>query len=348
MTQVRWERYPLVAQSPHARSWLSMQGNLGLAQNTVEAYGRALEDYLAFSSRDNFSPEEASREHIARYVHDLSSRPNPRGANIRVLDTGYGLANATLQQRLTAVRLFYDYLTEEGLCETNPVGRGRYTPGKQFGGVRSRGLIPRYTKLPWIPNDTEWTAVLHAAKEEPLRNRIMLALAYDAGLRREELCLLEIHDIDPSQRLVYIRAETTKGRSARVVPYSEQTGLLYMAYLQERRELSRARGPVFVSESRRNRGEPISIWTWSKVVQGIAARANVRRFTTHTLRHLRLTDLASCGWDIHEIALFAGHRSTDTTLQYIHLSGRDLKAKVERSMANIHAWRVKMMAEVLQ
>jgi integrase/recombinase XerD len=162
------------------------------------------------------------------------------------------------------------------------------------------------------------------------------------------LCLLEIRDIDPSQRLVRIRAETTKGRHERVVPYSEQTGLLYMAYLQERRKLSRARGPVFVSESRRNRGEPISIWTWSKVVQGIAARANVRRFTTHTLRHLRLTDLASCGWDIHEIALFAGHRSTDTTLQYIHLSGRDLKAKVERSMANIHAWRVKMMAEVLQ
>ena len=132
MTQVRWERYPLVAQSPHARSWLSMQGNLGLAQNTIEAYGRALEDYLAFSTRERFSPEEASREHIARYVHDLSSRPNPRGANIRVLDTGYGLANATLQQRLTAIRLFYDYLTEEGLCETNPVGRGRYTPGSNL------------------------------------------------------------------------------------------------------------------------------------------------------------------------------------------------------------------------
>ena len=68
MTQVRWERYPLVAQSPYARSWLSMQGNLGLAQNTVEAYGRALEDYLAFSTRDSFSPEAATREHIARYV----------------------------------------------------------------------------------------------------------------------------------------------------------------------------------------------------------------------------------------------------------------------------------------
>ena len=276
------------------------------------------------------------------------SRRNPRGDKIRVLDTGCGLANATLQQRLTAVRLFYDYLTEEGFRETNPVGRGRYTPGKQFGSMRSKGLIPRYTKLPWIPNETEWTSILQAAKQEPLRNRTMLALGYDAGLRREELCLLEIRDIDPSQRLVRIRPETTKGRRERVVPYSEHTGTLYMAYLQERRKLSRARGPVFVSESRRNRGEPISIWTWSKVAEGIAQHSGVQHFTTHTLRHLRLTDLASCGWDIHEIALFAGHRSTDTTLQYIHLSGRDLKVKVERSMATIHAWRVRMMAEAFQ
>jgi hypothetical protein len=32
MTEVRWERYPSVAQLPHARSWLQLQGNLGLAQ----------------------------------------------------------------------------------------------------------------------------------------------------------------------------------------------------------------------------------------------------------------------------------------------------------------------------
>jgi integrase/recombinase XerD len=348
MSRIQWERYPTVACSPQARTWLRIQSDLGLAQNTVEAYGRALEGFLAFSVRDGFAPESATREHIARYIHDLRSCPNPRGDKIRVLDTGFGLANATLQQRLTAVRLFYDYLTEEGLRETNPVGRGRYNPGKQFGNVQSRGLIPRYTKLPWIPNETEWTAILQATKQEPLRNRIMLALGYDAGLRREELCLLEIRDIDPSQRLVRIRPESTKGRRERVVPYSEHTGMLYMTYLQERRKLSRARGPVFVSESRRNRGEPISIWTWSKVVEGIAERSGVQQFTTHTLRHLRLTDLARCGWDIQEIALFAGHRSTDTTLHYIHLSGRDLKAKVEQGMANIHVWRVRMMAEVFQ
>jgi integrase/recombinase XerD len=102
--------------------------------------------------------------------------------------------------------------------------------------MRHTGLIPRYTKLPWIPNETEWTAILQAARQEPLRNRTMLALGYDAGLRREELCRLEVRDIDPSQRLLRIRFETTKSRRERVVPYSEPTATLYMAYLQERAE----------------------------------------------------------------------------------------------------------------
>lgn len=347
MTQVRWERYPLTAEVEPARAWLALQANLGLAVNTIDAYGRALEGYLAFSAAQGANPTSATRDHIAAYVRDLASRPNPRGANVVVLDSGAGLANATLHQRITAVRLFYDYLMEEGLRSTNPVGRGRYTPGKAFGGARDRGLIPRFTKLPWIPNDEQWRAVLDAARCESFRNRLMLALSYDAALRREELCGLETSDIDPAHRMITIRAETTKTRRTRVVPYSPATGDLLAAYLRRRRELSRERGPLFLSESRRNAGRPISKWTWSKVVEGISDRANVPEFTTHTTRHLCLTDLARADWDVQEIATFAGHRSIQTTLLYIHLSGRELASKLAKGMAEIHAWRVRMLKEVL-
>jgi integrase/recombinase XerD len=349
MSEGRWEQYPLVAQLPHARTWLTIQANLGLAPNTIAAYGRALQDYLAFSTRHGVvDPDDATREHIAAYVHDLTTRSHPRRPDGRhALDSDSGLANATLHQRLTAIRLYYEYLAEEGVRIDNPVGRNRYTPGRGFGGQRDRSLIPRYRKLPWIPTDEEWRAVLEAARSAPLRNRVMLAMAYDAGLRREELCSLATGDIDPSSRLLRIRAEVTKGRRERVVPYSAATSVLYAAYLQYRRTLSRARGPLFLSESRRNRAQPVTIWTWSKVVKQLADHAHVPRFTTHTLRHLCLTDLARAGWDLHEIAQFAGHRSTQTTLMYIHLSGRDLATKLERGMAAIHTWRAAMTAEVL-
>jgi integrase/recombinase XerD len=49
------------------------------------------------------------------------------------------------------------------------------------------------------------------------------------------------------------------------------------------------------------------------------------------------------GWELHAIAAFAGHRSTDSTLRYIHLSGRELSEKLASSMSQIHAWRVSML-----
>ena len=55
--------------------------------------------------------------------------------------------------------------------------------------------------------------------------------------------------------------------------------------------------------------------------------------------------LARMGWEIHAIATFAGHRHTDSTLQYIHLSGRDLADKLAAGMQHIHAWRVAMLTD---
>lgn len=70
-------------------------------------------------------------------------------------------------------------------------------------------------------------------------------------------------------------------------------------------------------------------------------------FHTHTLRHLCLTDLARSGWDLGDIAQFAGHRNPQTTLLYIHLSGRDLASKLDDSMAAIHAQRIAQLGEAL-
>ncbi|MDI9938653.1 site-specific integrase [Rhodococcus sp. IEGM 1351] len=149
-------------------------------------------------------------------------------------------------------------------------------------------------------------------------------------------------DLAPTHRTLRIRAETTKNRLERVVPYSAATGVLLSDYLAHRARLSRARGPLFLSESRRNHAQPLSLGTWSKVVRRIAPAADVLRFSTHTTRHLCLTDLARMGWELHTIATFAGHRHTDSTRRYIHLSGRDWP-NGSAAAWTIHAWRISML-----
>src|SRR6266849_202025 len=183
--------------------------------------------------------------------------------------------------------------------------------------------------------------------DEHLRNRLMLALAYDAALRREELCLLQTGDFDPAHRTLTLRAETTKTKRARCLPYSAAAAELFAAYLPERRALATTRGPLFLSTSTRNRATPISKWSWSKIVRALGLRAGVPKLTTHSFRHLCLTDLARAGWDIHEIASFAGHRSLQSTLLYIHLSARDLAGKFARGMAAIHDERMALLLDRL-
>ena len=93
---------------------------------------------LGFCGRHDVDAVSAGRAEIARYVRDLRERPGRHGANVVALDSGAGLAIATLQLRLTVVRLFLDFLVEEGVRDRNPVGRG-YRAADGSGG--RRGLI---------------------------------------------------------------------------------------------------------------------------------------------------------------------------------------------------------------
>jgi integrase/recombinase XerD len=289
-------KWPILVRHERAAEWPSIWADLGRAPRTIDAYARGLAEYLKACERNGIDPVVATRAQVAGFVRELRTRPSRRGANVVALDSGGGLANATLQQRLVPVRLFYDFLVEEGVRASNPVGRGRYTPGRRFGGAGGgRALVPRMIKLPWIPSEAEWLRVLEVFGSEPVRNRVMLALAYDAALRREELCSLRTDDLDPGHRTLRVRAETAKTRRERVVPYSAPSGMLLSEYLRHRATISRARGPLFLSESRRNYAEPLSLWSWSKVVRRVALAAGVPRFSTHTTRHLCLTDLARMG-----------------------------------------------------
>lgn len=168
---VLMEKWPVLGRHEQAATWLTVWTDLGRAPRTIDAYRRGLAEYLLMSERERADPVTANRAHIAVYVRELSSRPHRRGANVISIDSGAGLANATIQQRLVPVRLFYDFLMEEGLRVSSPVGRGRYTPGRRNGG-QQRGLVPRLTKLPWIPGEQQWLSVLETLVRNSFRRRV--------------------------------------------------------------------------------------------------------------------------------------------------------------------------------
>lgn len=101
------ERWPVLAAEPTALAWLSIRSDLGLAPRTLDAYSLGLSEYLVFCAAASTDPLTAGRDHVARYVRELSQRPPRRPSADTSSAASPRLANATVQQRLTAVRLFY-------------------------------------------------------------------------------------------------------------------------------------------------------------------------------------------------------------------------------------------------
>ena len=121
-----------------------------------------LDSYLAFLQSQDISFESVIRPTIGAYVRSITDVPVPR-ARKKGLQARTTLAHATLQQHLTVVRLFHDFLVEERICTRNPLRPA----------VAGRSFIQRQYRLPWIPNEEEWRTILHVSKQEPLRNRVM-------------------------------------------------------------------------------------------------------------------------------------------------------------------------------
>jgi integrase/recombinase XerD len=115
-----WERYPLIASNSYARRWIQSCVMLGLARNTIAAYMYAIEGFLRFAQDHVVDLRSISRETIAQYVGELRTQPRRANANVVRIDSGGFLSNATLQQRLTAVRLLFEFLVDEGLIRTKP------------------------------------------------------------------------------------------------------------------------------------------------------------------------------------------------------------------------------------
>lgn len=225
--RVAWPKYAAVADDPLAHRWLSLLDARGRDEKTLDAYGRAVNDFLLFLRVLGVAVREATEEHVARYVQDMHGR-GPRRPGVV---PPKALKNATMRQRLTAVRSLYDDLFRRELVAEHPCPRGVLG---RAGRGSVRGMLPRERTVPWIPDEEEWAQFLEAARPEPLRNRVMILFAYEGALRRETLVGLELGDVDVSNRLVCLRPETMKGgRPGVVVTFSETTARAYVPYLHE-------------------------------------------------------------------------------------------------------------------
>ena len=345
--EVKWEHYPRVAIHPATRSFVERLVLKGKRPKTIDAYARAIEDLLAyFSERDPDRLLEADEADLDGYIANLKQRdPKKRGrggmredeTRIRHL-TGRKLSDSTIVQRVVACRLFYDFLIRKRL-RSDPMNRIERGHDGRDGHRPVRGPVSKQQCLPWVPDDTVWDRFIHhVLLQEDARTQAMILLAYDAALRREELMLLRVDDIDWARGIVTIQPETTKGGRMRHIPVSAFVLHLVRQYLEgDRRALIAAydgedSGRIFLSESTRNPGRPLAIGAFDEIIERVREQVGLPALTPHTLRHQRCTILKRAGISLDDIALFAGHKRTETTRLYIHLAPTELSKRIREKI----------------
>ena len=218
-----------------------------------------------------------------------------------------GLAPASLQRRLSAVR---------SLCK-HLVARG------ELGGNPAQGLrAPKSArKLPQVLDPDETAQLVEVATDTPLgrRDRAMLELFYSSGLRLSELCALRWRELDLDEGLVRV---TGKGNKTRVVPVGSHARLALAAWRADTPSAPSA--PVFPGRV----AAPISPRAVQLRLRAAAQRQGVwKRVHPHLLRHSFASHVLESSGDLRGVQELLGHADIATTQIYTHLDFQHL-AKV--------------------
>jgi len=176
-----------------------------------------------------------------------------------------------------------------------------------------------HRRLPTVLSLEEVARLINAAGN--LLQRALLMTLYGTGMRRTEVSLLKVRDID-SQRMM-IRVERGKGGAGRDIPLSP-------ALLETLREYWRWKKPrIYLfpsSERKRGKEQPISDKTVWYACKEAARHASLnKRVSPHCLRHSFATHLLEAGTDLRTIQILLGHGDLETTAKYLHLSQRHLR-----------------------
>ncbi len=339
MQEMNWNCCPLVAQNPVTRAFIEQIAKERKSPSTIENYSRDLNDFLSAFPDTPFSDIlEVDESRIADYVDWLWKREAKQGAG-RKTDrskityiSGSKLAPATIRRRLSTLRSFYRWSIRlrHRRDPINPVREG--VRGQE------RGLVPVPTSVPWIPDERQWKTMLkHVLSKLSVRDQAIVLLAHDGALRREEIVRLRADDIDWRTHTITIRAEITKNKMPGIVVLSSPTWVRLKEYIEEDRAALARRydvdwnGPIFLSDSHRNPGCPITKWTVKDIFDRIRDELHLPQLTPHKMRHLMLTELKKSGMDLLEVSRYGRHRRVSSSEIYLHTDLTDLARDVNKA-----------------
>lgn len=273
-----------------------LQYEKNYSSHTVLSYKNDLSQFCLFMEKE-FSETEVSRaspDQVRQWLVDLmSSGMNPRSAN----------------RKVSALKSYYKFLLREGVI--------RRSPTKNIILPKTNKSLPLFFKDKDL--DSVLTNVIVGNSFESCRDRLIIDLFYETGVRVSELVNIKDSDIDFYKGYVQVIGKRNKERQ---IPIGKNLIELIALYKKVRNdEVGANTNFLFV---RKNGQSMYSRLIYNVVNKSMSQVSSLSKRSPHVLRHTFASTLLNNGADLNAVKELLGHSNLAATEVYTHTSFEQL------------------------
>ncbi len=263
----------------------SIEIEKGLSENTIEAYGRDIENFIEFV--ENKTPDDISRADLYDFIKSLRAK---------------NYAPSSITRKIASLKGWFRWLKINEKILNDPSI------------ALDAPKIPQ--KLPKVISVQDIEKIFSSSLST--QESAIFELLYGCGLRVSELVNLEIKNIDLNSKILRCFG---KGSKERIVPIGEKAKTAISKYIELRNLYPENESKkLFISKN----GRPITrqeVYVLSQKIGKIIDK----HISPHVFRHSFATHLLENGADLRVVQELLGHSSVSTTQLYTHVSKKRLK-----------------------
>ena len=303
--------------------FLTSQQALGRSPNTIRAYAHHLRRWWEYlDGADQKDWQTISRADIADFINGLRARKSRQSSTINAI--------------VAAVISFYDYQDQAAEYHTRFGSRSKRHQFVHSMANRNRPFAQPISKRPPETLTKEQVLTLITACQLK-RDKLLLTLLYQTGMRIGQALGLRHEDIDSEDNLIRIvpRDDNANGMRAKtrheyIVHISTHLITLYTDYLvNEYPDMDS--DYVFVALFGQSRGRPLTYHSVVSLFNRLGRKTDIVTHP-HAFRHTHVTELLQAGIEPRIIQQRVGHQSINTTMEnYAHLTATDVKREFQRA-----------------
>jgi len=269
----------------------------GLSEKSIDVYNRDIREFVHFVK--NPAVNRLTRAHIRGFLLCLTKKNNQP---------------ITRRRKLTSLKSFFKFLENDGLITNNPI---KNIPSPKV-----------ETKEPSYLTEAEirklWQTVKKDKSKFKERNKIMVRIFIETGMRLKELTGLNAGDIDNQEKTIKI---TRKRNKEQILPINAELNSMLRKFVKNRQPDD----PLIISNRNKrmtNRRAGITVQKFIKL-----AKIEKSEISAHSLRHSFCVRLLEKGVNLKSIQILCGHKSIQTTERYLHIA--DFRLRKDAKLARI-------------